>query len=65
MAEKGPDSDIIAYMKSDIGVALSKGLAELYKTKPDLPVTYLAKWLKSYSQSQKNKQKLVASQADK
>lgn len=42
-------------MNSEIGGVLSKAFAELYRKKPNFPVTYLATWLKDYSHSQQSK----------
>lgn len=33
-------------LKSELGGILSKAFADLYRTKPNFPVTYLANWLK-------------------
>lgn len=42
-------------MKSEIGGVLSKAFAELYRAKPNFPVTHLANWLKDYSKAQHTK----------
>lgn len=40
-------------MKSELSGVLSKAFAELYRTKPTFPVTFLGNWLKDYSASQR------------
>ena len=42
-------------LNSELSGVLSKGFSELYRVKPDFPVSYLAKWLQSYSQTEKDK----------
>jgi galactose-1-phosphate uridylyltransferase len=43
-----------AYIKrEDIGLVVSKGLAVLFKTQPNNPVDFLAKWLLNYSNVEK------------
>lgn len=42
-------------MKSEIGGVLTKAFAELYRARPNFPVSYLANWLKDYSKTQLNK----------
>ncbi len=39
----------------EISHVLSEGFAELFTKRPNFPVTYLANWLNSYSDSQKRK----------
>ena len=41
-------------MQSEIGGILAKAFAELYRAKPNFPVTHLGQWLKEYSRSQYN-----------
>lgn len=38
-------------LNSPLSGVLSKGFAELYRNKPDFPVSYLGNWLKEYSQN--------------
>jgi hypothetical protein len=49
----------------EISHVLSEGFAELFSKRPNFPVTYLAYWLNSYSDSQKRKKHLVASKDSK
>lgn len=39
--------------KEDIGLVISKGLAETYRTQPQKPIEFFAKWLIHYSKIQK------------
>jgi hypothetical protein len=42
----------ITYLKQDdIGLVLSKGLAETYRVRPKNPVDFFAKWLLNYSKT--------------
>lgn len=54
MAEKVSEP-IEFIMKSEIGGVLTKAFAELYRARPNFPVSYLANWLKDYSKTQLNK----------
>lgn len=54
MAEK--IAEPIEYiMQSEIGGILAKAFAELYRAKPNFPVSHLAQWLKEYSRAQHSK----------
>ena len=55
-----PDSEYI--MQDKIGSVIAKGLATVYKEKPNNPVDYFAKWLLMQSEIQKkeNQEKLKA-----
>ena len=56
-----PETDKIdmAYLKSDkIGKVICKGLAELYKAKPQFPIEYFANWLLNYCKTDTNKSQL-------
>lgn len=53
-----PETDKIdlAYLKSEaIGQVITKGLAELYKVKPQFPIEYFAKWLLNYNKKEGNR----------
>ena len=50
-------SPIDYILNSELSGVLSTAFAELYRVKPDFPVSYLGKWLKDYSCSQHNKKK--------
>lgn len=39
-------------LNSELSSVLCQGFSELYRTKPDFPISYLAKWLKKYSDSE-------------
>jgi hypothetical protein len=44
----------ITYLKQDeIGLVLSKALAETYKVKPNNPIEFFSKWLVNYSKTTK------------
>ena len=48
------DSPDIQYLKQDrIGKVIAKGLASVYETKPDKPITYFANWLLNHSKNLK------------
>ena len=60
--KENPD---IAYIKrDDIGVVIAKGLATLYRTQPENPVDYLAKWLLNFS-NVKNESNLMLERKQK
>ncbi len=60
------DKEMIEYLKQDdIGKVIAKGLANLYTTQPDKPVKYLIQWLKNYSETQKELQKIRAQESVK
>lgn len=46
-----PDAQYIK--REDIGVVVAKGLAVMYKTQPQNPVDFLAKWLLNYANVEK------------
>ncbi|CAD8201047.1 unnamed protein product [Paramecium pentaurelia] len=53
-----PETDKIdmAYLKSEkIGKVITKGLAELYRVKPQFPIEYLAKWLLNHNKTEANR----------
>jgi hypothetical protein len=57
-----PDHPDAAYIKSDeLGLVIAKGMAVMYKARPENPVDFLAKWLLNYSSIQKS---AVAAQND-
>jgi len=48
------NSELMNYLQQDsIGKVVARGLADLYVQKPAAPVKYLAAWLKTYSNNQK------------
>lgn len=48
------DSEDMKYLKQDkIGKVIAKGLAAVYESKPQKPITYFANWLLNYSQNLK------------
>ena len=47
-------------MKSPLKDVLVRGVAELYKVKPQFPVDFLGRWLKDYSHNQAQKKILEA-----
>lgn len=47
------NSELLKYLKQDgIGKVIAQGLADVYTSKPETPVKYLAAWLKKYSANQ-------------
>ena len=53
-----PETDKIdmAYLKSErIGKVITKGLAELYRVKPQFPIEFFAKWLLNYNNTEGNR----------
>lgn len=51
----------LAYLQQDqIGKVIAKGLASVYTQQPKTPIKYLAHWLKSYSDNQKELKQLQA-----
>lgn len=53
------NADLLKYLQQDnIGKVIAKGLADVYTSKPQAPVKYLAEWLKKYSANQKEIAKL-------
>lgn len=53
-----PETDKIdmAYLKSErIGKVITKGLAELYRVKPQFPIEFFAKWLLNYNNTEANR----------
>ncbi len=49
----------LAYLQQDqIGKVIAKGLASVYTQQPKTPIKYLAHWLKSYSDNQKELKQL-------
>ena len=60
------DPTTLAYLKQDdVGKVIAKGLADVYKAKPDTPVKYLAQWLKNYSNNQKQLLEIVQEEETK
>ena len=55
MSADKPAESIDYILNSELSGVLSKGFAELYRVKPDFPVSYLAKWLQEYSKTEKDK----------
>jgi hypothetical protein len=51
--------DIEFLKNSDLGRVVNRGLAELYKTQPKNPVTFLASWLLNESRSVEIKKKVI------
>lgn len=50
----GPQHPDIKYlMQEDIGVVISKGLAQTYETRPKNPIEFFGKWLLNYRKTQK------------
>lgn len=53
------NSDLLKYLQQDgIGKVIAKGLADVYTSKPQAPIKYLAAWLKAYSNNQQEIAKL-------
>jgi len=49
-------SQQLEYLTSDkVGKTIYEGLSELYDTKPEHPISFLAKWLLNHSATEKNK----------
>jgi len=50
MADYVSDAD---YLKSkDLGSVIAKGMAVMYKTDPQNPIDFLAKWLINYAEAE-------------
>lgn len=53
--------ETLKYLQQDeLGKVIAKGLAKLYTNQPQRPITYLAEWLKTYSNNRKEMQNVVA-----
>ena len=51
------DHPDVEYIKrDDVGLVIAKGLAEVYKAKPNNPCDYLARWLFNFADVQKKKE---------
>ena len=60
------DSKEIQFLKQDrIGKVIAKGLASVYETKPDKPITYFANWLLNFSRNQKEVESIRKAQGTK
>ena len=51
--------DILYLKNSELGSVVNRGLAELYKSQPKNPVTFLANWLLNESRSKEIKKKVT------
>ena len=53
------NTELLKYLQQDgIGKVVAKGLADVYTSKPETPIKYLAAWLKKYSSNQNEIAKL-------